>query len=63
MSNPWFWAWAIPACILTGISKSGLGGGVGGYTVPLMSMIPVLAPLPRRRAVAFFFTAATGSDT
>lgn len=38
ISNPWFWAWAIPACILTGISKSGLGGGVGGYTVPLMSM-------------------------
>ncbi len=38
VDNPWFWAWAIPAVILTGISKSGLGSGVGGYTVPMMAM-------------------------
>jgi uncharacterized membrane protein YfcA len=33
-----FYAVAIPAVILTGISKSGLGGGLGQLSVPLMAM-------------------------
>ena len=40
-----FYAVAIPAVILTGISKSGLGGGLGQLSVPLMAMFisPVAA--------------------
>jgi len=42
--EPTFYAIAIPAVILTGISKSGLGGGLGQLAVPLMAMvIPPLA--------------------
>lgn len=43
--EPTFYAIAIPAVILTGISKSGLGGGLGQFSVPLMAMIisPVAA--------------------
>ncbi len=33
-----FYAVAIPAVIITGISKSGLGGGLGQLSVPLMAM-------------------------
>ena len=35
--EPLFYAVAIPAVILTGISKSGLGGGLGQLSVPLMA--------------------------
>lgn len=42
IDNPWFYAIAVPALVLTGISKGGLGGGVGGVSVPLMAM--VIAP-------------------
>jgi len=40
-----FYAVAIPAVIMTGISKSGLGGGLGQLSVPLMAMFisPVAA--------------------
>ena len=40
-----FYAVAIAAVILTGISKSGLGGGLGQLSVPLMAMFisPVAA--------------------
>jgi uncharacterized membrane protein YfcA len=40
-----FYAFAIPAVIMTGISKSGLGGGLGQLSVPLMAMFisPVAA--------------------
>ena len=41
-TDPWFYAWAIPAVIITGISKTGLGAGVGGVAVPMMSQ--VIAP-------------------
>ena len=37
ITDPWFYAWAIPAVIITGISKTGLGAGVGGVAVPMMS--------------------------
>jgi uncharacterized membrane protein YfcA len=35
--DPWFWALAIPAIALTGISKGGLGGG-GAVATPLMAL-------------------------
>lgn len=38
IDNPWFYAIAFPALVLTGISKGGLGGGVGGIAVPLMAL-------------------------
>jgi uncharacterized membrane protein YfcA len=37
IENPWFWALAIPAVALTGISKGGLGGGAAVAT-PLMAL-------------------------
>ena len=37
ISEPWFWALAIPAVALTGISKGGLGGGAAVAT-PLMAL-------------------------
>lgn len=38
VADPWFYAIAIPAVIVTGISKAGLGGAVGSLSVPLMSL-------------------------
>ena len=38
IDNPWFYAVAFPALILSGLSKGGLGGGVGGVSVPLMAL-------------------------
>ncbi|HSD42224.1 MAG TPA: sulfite exporter TauE/SafE family protein [Burkholderiales bacterium] len=37
IANPWFYAVAIPAVILTGISKGGIGAA-GGFSVPLLSL-------------------------
>lgn len=37
-----FYLLAIPAVLLTGISKAGFGGALGGFAVPLMAM--VIAP-------------------
>jgi uncharacterized membrane protein YfcA len=37
LTNPWFYAAAIPAVLLTGISKGGLGFA-GGLSVPLLSL-------------------------
>jgi uncharacterized protein len=36
--NPWFYACAIPAVILLGVSKSGFGVGFGALAVPLMAL-------------------------
>ena len=38
LSDPWFYAAAIPAVILVGLSKGGLGGGVGVVGVPMMAL-------------------------
>lgn len=38
-ADPWFYAAALPAVILVGLSKGGLGGGVGLVGVPLMSLV------------------------
>jgi uncharacterized membrane protein YfcA len=36
--DPWFYAAAIPAVILVGLSKGGLGGAMGFVGVPLMAL-------------------------
>lgn len=38
ITNPWFYAAAIPAILVTGISKGGFAGGLGVLAVPLMSL-------------------------
>lgn len=38
IGDPWFYAVAVPAVVLTGFSKAGFGGAVGGLAVPLMSL-------------------------
>jgi uncharacterized protein len=43
LANPWFYATAIPAVILVGLSKGGLGGAMGQLGVPLMAL--VMAPV------------------
>ena len=44
-ADPWFWAIGIFAVLLTGISKGGVGGGAGGVSTPLLSLVisPVAA--------------------
>lgn len=39
IDDPWFYAVAIPAIILTGLSKGGFLGAAGGLSVPLMSLV------------------------
>lgn len=38
LDNPWFYAAAIPAVVLNGVSKGGFGGGMGAFSVPLMAL-------------------------
>jgi hypothetical protein len=38
ITDPWFYAAAIPAILVTGISKGGFAGGLGILAVPLMSL-------------------------
>ncbi len=38
ITDPWFYAAAVPAVLVAGISKGGFGGGVGFVSVPLMAM-------------------------
>ncbi|MEY4295992.1 MAG: hypothetical protein RLY82_1680 [Pseudomonadota bacterium] len=39
ISDPWFYAAAIPAVFLTGLSKSGFATGIGTLSVPLMALM------------------------
>jgi hypothetical protein len=39
LHDPWFFAVAIPAVILFGISKSGFGGAFGAISVPIMAIV------------------------
>lgn len=39
ITDPWFYAAAIPAVLLFGISKGGFGGGLGTLAVPLMALV------------------------
>ncbi|HXF55871.1 MAG TPA: sulfite exporter TauE/SafE family protein [Hyphomicrobiaceae bacterium] len=38
ITDPWFYALAIPAICLTGLAKGGFLSGIGGLSVPLMSL-------------------------
>ncbi len=48
LADPLFYAVAVPAVIVSGISKGGFGGGLGIMTVPLMAL--VLSP-PQAAAI------------
>jgi len=37
IENPWFYALAVPAVLMTGISKGGFAGGIGLLAVPMMA--------------------------
>ena len=39
ISDPWFYAAAIPAVLIFGIAKGGFGGGLGAAAVPLMALV------------------------
>jgi len=38
ISDPWFYAAAVPAVLMFGLSKGGFGGGLGVIAVPLMTL-------------------------
>ena len=48
ISDPWFYAVALPAVLLIGISKSGFGAGFGALAVPLMALA---VPVPQAAAI------------
>ena len=39
LTDPWFYAVAVPALLLIGISKGGFGGGFGTVGVPMMALV------------------------
>lgn len=48
ITDPAFYAVAVPAVLLAGISKSGFGAGFGALTTPLMAMA---VPVPQAAAI------------
>jgi uncharacterized membrane protein YfcA len=48
ITDPWFYAVAVPAVLLLGISKSGFGVGFGALAVPLMALT---VPVPQAAAI------------
>lgn len=48
ITDPWFYAVAVPAVLLMGLAKSGLGGGFGALAVPLMALA---VPVPQAAAI------------
>src|SRR5690606_37923108 len=39
LTDPWFYAAAVPALLLIGISKGGFGGGLGVVGVPMLALV------------------------
>lgn len=39
ITDPWFYAVAVPAVLLMGVSKSGFGSGFGSLVVPMMALV------------------------
>ena len=48
ITDLWFYAAAVPAVLLIGISKSGFGAGFGALAVPLMALV---VPVPQAAAI------------
>jgi uncharacterized membrane protein YfcA len=48
VTDPWFWAVAVPAVLLTGLSKSGFASGLGTLATP---MIALTVPVPQAAAI------------
>lgn len=58
LADPWFYAAAVPAVILVGLSKGGFGGAVGFVGVPLMSLV-----MPPVQAAAILLPILVLADT
>lgn len=48
ITDAWFYAVAIPAILLMGISKGGFGSGAGMFATPLMALV---VPIPQAAAI------------
>ena len=48
IADPWFYAVAVPAILLMGISKGGFGSGAGLFATPLMALT---VPIPQAAAI------------
>ena len=48
VSDPWFYAVAVPAVLLTGLAKSGFASGFGALATP---MIALTMPVPQAAAI------------
>ena len=48
ITDPWFFAVAVPAILLMGISKGGFGSGAGLFATPLMALA---VPIPQAAAI------------
>ena len=48
ITDPWFYAVAIPAVLLMGLSKSGFGAGFGALATPLLALA---VPVPQAAAI------------
>ena len=49
IADPWFWVLAIPAVLLSGITKAGFASGAGNAMVPLMSLV---IPAPQAAGIS-----------
>jgi len=48
IADPWFYAAAVPAILLVGVSKGGFGSGAGMFATPLMALA---VPIPQAAAI------------